>query len=525
MKDEYNELLQFALVTPGWQSAGVPNKKPDCELRMAKPVPPNGSENDEVILDTDSHLVNFFLEKEKLNELRSSVYNEVCAMRSSDDGEEEIRNSESVIIEDLECHYGEMSANFKDFLDHSSMGRDKAILEKVNKIKENLIKKFMDLKKEHDDVNMKKIENLQTTIQKKESIIGTMENSLTRKDKVISKLMQTIERLKEKVDLSRAMNSWKQEIMDKKRAEFCEKIARNYHKRRLLSKAFQSWRNTVQCRWKKRMEKGCQSRADDTIKDLVKEYEEKLVQSKGQYGEFEREIERLRRERDRVTQAMQKAFMRGVCALNFEARSAFQEAGADDMQQQQVPPNKQYIAQHNDGVLPNNHHHQGSNNNDSQVRRPVITQTTSQQQLQQRHPPQRKKKQVTYEGGCYPQQQPRLARGLPSRSVTMKSKGDACRECPNKDVTPCQDTYTGMRTRPGAMTARHVQGTPMMPQPRPNSANNNPILVERHSCNVEQAKSGRTLIHVNEYSNATPKTVHTSKSKSACYTISRSLPK
>ncbi len=56
------------------------------------------------------------------------MYNEVCAMRSSDDGEEEIRNSESVIIEDLECHYGEMSANFKDFLNHSSVGRDRAIL-------------------------------------------------------------------------------------------------------------------------------------------------------------------------------------------------------------------------------------------------------------------------------------------------------------------------------------------------------------------------------------------------------------
>ncbi len=86
------------------------------------------------------------------------------------------------------------------------------------------------------------------------------------------------------------------------------------------------------------------------------------------------------------------------------------------------------------GVLPNNRHHHGSNNNDSQIRQPVITKTTSrqQQQQQQRAPPQHRKKQVTYSSSGLYQQQPRLARGLPSRSVTMKSKGDACRECPNK---------------------------------------------------------------------------------------------
>ena len=50
-----------------------------------------------------------------------------------------------------------------------------------------------------------------------------------------------------------------------------------------------------------------------------------LKQSDERYAAYKAEIEKLRIKLDRMTQQMQKAFMRGVCALNYEARTVFNE--------------------------------------------------------------------------------------------------------------------------------------------------------------------------------------------------------
>lgn len=89
------------------------------------------------------------------------------------------------------------------------------------------------------------------------------------------------------------------------------------------------WRNYVEREWKKRFEIACEKKAKDVLIELGKEYELKYKQLELQLLNANDEIARLRVDKGEHDEALKKAFMRGVCALNMEAMSVLLKDGQD----------------------------------------------------------------------------------------------------------------------------------------------------------------------------------------------------
>lgn len=88
-----------------------------------------------------------------------------------------------------------------------------------------------------------------------------------------------------------------------------------------LQKALINWKTFTEVEWKKRFELACEKKAKDVLVQLGNEYELKYKQLELQLLNANEEIARLRADKSEHDEALKKAFMRGVCALNMEAMS------------------------------------------------------------------------------------------------------------------------------------------------------------------------------------------------------------
>ncbi|XP_067885605.1 centrosomal protein POC5 isoform X2 [Heterodontus francisci] len=155
-------------------------------------------------------------------------------------------------------------------------------------------------------------------------LICTYEDSVRRKDEVISNLIHGIKNLKEKIELMRRFTQWRLQHSEAKVEAYANALADKHYRFCLMRKVCTAWKSEMQADWKDRVEKACQARAEEVCIQLSRDYERKLDTSKEELEGARAEIRRLLAEKDKYTDSMKKAFMRGVCALNLEAMSMFQ---------------------------------------------------------------------------------------------------------------------------------------------------------------------------------------------------------
>ncbi|XP_006006662.1 centrosomal protein POC5 isoform X1 [Latimeria chalumnae] len=165
---------------------------------------------------------------------------------------------------------------------------------------------------------MERIENLN-------EMLRAYETSIQRKDEVISNLVHGIKKEKEKLTQLRGFSEWRLLQNEAKREAFEIGVADRYYRMSLKRKAWVAWYTVIEGNWKVRVEKACQARAEEVCIRLSNDYEAKIAQLNDALEKAKAEIQRLRIERERFEDAMKKAFMRGVCALNMEAMTLFND--------------------------------------------------------------------------------------------------------------------------------------------------------------------------------------------------------
>jgi len=484
LQEEYNDLLKYTLMTPEWQKMTKEIVLPE-QLRLVKPIDDSPS-------DVDDLAVTEYFERNNNIQKETSDIEDSDSTFLNANGKHKVLTA---IERKIGNKFDEMQKNFKESLDHSSIGRDNMILQKLEEIKSSLVTEFIEIVKENNDNYNQQLSDIQETLNKNRDLVETMEKSLKKKDRIISKLLDVVSKLRDKVNLAKSMAQWKIDLFDKKRLDSCSKVAGKFHNKQLLKKAFEGWHGMIKKKWKDRMMKACQVQADTTVKDVVTEYEAKLDESDERYAAYKAEIEKLRIKLDRMTQQMQKAFMRGVCALNYEARTVFNEGeqvinGSEEVVQItrncsentkccNVASTKNNLFSGNttprccapfvpqtESELPYAYHHEVINNSSSVVREPLKTNKTNQKK--QWVPTNKQKTSV--------KRSPRIVKGLPSKSIS-----NACNRCPNKKTHPCEDVVTGSLRK--ITTSKLVQPPKLMPHKITKSKKKhckNKILVERH---------------------------------------------
>ncbi|KAK2156598.1 hypothetical protein LSH36_209g04027 [Paralvinella palmiformis] len=156
-------------------------------------------------------------------------------------------------------------------------------------------------------------------------LLHTYEQSIERKDQVIANLTHALQKQKEKFEMLRTFSEWKISLNDKKREVLASKLAERHYHRLLLQKSWDGWHSIVESKWRERVEKACQSKAQEVCMALTNDYETKIASLNEGLESSRNEVIRLHAEREQYEETMKKAFMRGVCALNMEAMAIFQD--------------------------------------------------------------------------------------------------------------------------------------------------------------------------------------------------------
>ncbi|NXL39247.1 POC5 protein, partial [Glaucidium brasilianum] len=169
------------------------------------------------------------------------------------------------------------------------------------------------------------VRQLGSEIENLKELLHTYEISIGRKDEVvITNLTQALERQKERIELMRKFTLWRIKHVKAKQEEYANRIADRQFRTALMKKVWAAWRSLSEEKWKEKVAKACQSRAEDVCVQLTNDYEAKIAELTATLEQTKAEILRLHSEREQYEDTMKKAFMRGVCALNLEAMTMFQ---------------------------------------------------------------------------------------------------------------------------------------------------------------------------------------------------------
>ncbi|XP_048148522.1 centrosomal protein POC5-like [Corvus hawaiiensis] len=168
------------------------------------------------------------------------------------------------------------------------------------------------------------VKQLQNEMENLKELLHTCEISVSRKDEVITNLTQALEKQKERVELMRTFTMWRIQHVKTKQEEYANSIADRHFQRALMKKVWAAWRSASEVRWKDKVARACQLRAEDVCVQLTNDYEAKIAELTATLEQRKAEILRLHSERDHYEDTLKKAFMRGVGALNLEAMSMFQ---------------------------------------------------------------------------------------------------------------------------------------------------------------------------------------------------------
>lgn len=154
-------------------------------------------------------------------------------------------------------------------------------------------------------------------------LLHTYETSNQRKDEVISNLIHGMERQREKQELMRTFSHWRSKQCEAREEAYSNGLADRHYKQMLMKKVWVAWHSVIEVKWRERVERACQARAEEVCLRLSADYERKIEELSEALEQARCEIQQLHSERERYEESMKKAFMRGVCALNMEAMTMF----------------------------------------------------------------------------------------------------------------------------------------------------------------------------------------------------------
>ncbi|XP_045141279.1 centrosomal protein POC5 isoform X2 [Echinops telfairi] len=354
LQEEYEELLRYAIVTPNIESSTLQSSHPKEEVvpdvrvptvtddilhNQEKPVVKetgmdvgNGCDlNVSIRTKTDglspvssprkpTHPVMDFFSSHLLDDSSSPA----SVSSHATDLHEVVVNNFLISDENLQ--------KMENVLDLWSSGLKTNVISELSKWRLNFVDWHrMEMRKEKEK-HAAQFKQLYNQISDLKELQKAYEVSTRRKDEVISSLSQAIGKQKERIELVRTFFHWRIGHVKSRQDIYESKLADQHFRRTLLKKVWKAWHSTIQRQWKEVVERACQARAEEVCVQISNDYENKVAMLSGALENAKAEIQRMQHEKEHFEDSMKKAFMRGVCALNLEAMTIFQnrnDAGMD----------------------------------------------------------------------------------------------------------------------------------------------------------------------------------------------------
>uniref|UniRef100_H2ZVT0 Centrosomal protein POC5 n=1 Tax=Latimeria chalumnae TaxID=7897 RepID=H2ZVT0_LATCH len=320
LQDEYDELLRYAVVTPKFEPSVLGqsqhSSQPPADGRVSSSTDDDLSQHSAVVLGKSVR---------SCSDMESAFFCATYSERSSSRGPK-TNNAEAQETAVTELPVPTANINrIENMLDAWSGNLKTNVVTELNKWRLTFIEQCrLEIKKEKER-HTAEMATLMERIENLNEMLRAYETSIQRKDEVISNLVHGIKKEKEKLTQLRGFSEWRLLQNEAKREAFEIGVADRYYRMSLKRKAWVAWYTVIEGNWKVRVEKACQARAEEVCIRLSNDYEAKIAQLNDALEKAKAEIQRLRIERERFEDAMKKAFMRGVCALNMEAMTLFND--------------------------------------------------------------------------------------------------------------------------------------------------------------------------------------------------------
>ncbi|KAK3094372.1 hypothetical protein FSP39_000914 [Pinctada imbricata] len=384
LMDEYEELLKYAAVVPGFDPSQVPQQLADHGLSFPPPAReklvrieqdcdeqsdvtpvlvqvtremglPDLSQSTIHSKQSDSQTTTP-RNREDVDTSKSKVPPSLFQSGLSSNTSHDFQTSHTEEQRETETSYltsvDQDSSRMEHLLDQWTSDLKRNVLAEFGQSKMRIVEKSRVQYIKEQERSAFERNKLQNEIESLKELLHTYEQSIQRKDQVISNLTQALQKQREKQEMTKTFCEWKIKHDDQKREAFTSKLAYQHHERCLKRQMWNSWHSMIENKWKARVEKACQAKAQEICVQLTDEYEAKIRSLNESLQAARDEISRLHVERDKYEESMKKAFMRGVCALNLEAMTMFQpEDGPQQAQGSGGPVSGEY-SNNLEGSLP-----------------------------------------------------------------------------------------------------------------------------------------------------------------------------
>ncbi|XP_047272681.1 centrosomal protein POC5 isoform X3 [Homo sapiens] len=345
LQEEYEELLHYAIVTPNIEPCASQSSHPKGELVPDVRISTihdilhsqgNNSEVRETAIEVGKGC-DFHISSHSKTDESSPVLSprkpshpvmdffssHLLADSSSPATNSSHTDAHEILVSDFLVS-DENLQKMENVLDLWSSGLKTNIISELSKWRLNFIDWHrMEMRKEKEK-HAAHLKQLCNQINELKELQKTFEISIGRKDEVISSLSHAIGKQKEKIELMRTFFHWRIGHVRARQDVYEGKLADQYYQRTLLKKVWKVWRSVVQKQWKDVVERACQARAEEVCIQISNDYEAKVAMLSGALENAKAEIQRMQHEKEHFEDSMKKAFMRGVCALNLEAMTIFQ---------------------------------------------------------------------------------------------------------------------------------------------------------------------------------------------------------
>uniref|UniRef100_A0A8C5TX48 Centrosomal protein POC5 n=1 Tax=Malurus cyaneus samueli TaxID=2593467 RepID=A0A8C5TX48_9PASS len=315
-QDEYEELFRYTVVTPKFEQCVSKLPEPASEKTPA-------DKDSDITDDASLHKIPGSMPKVSPSVKQASMeqpYKQVLPEATSLHGSREV--SRTPVTELVAPD--ETLTQIENILDLWSGSLKTNILTELKNWKLSLIQHHKFQMRQEKEKHIAHVKQLQNEIENLKELLHTYEISISRKDEVITTLTKSLDKQKERVALMRNFAIWRIQHVKAKQEEYANRIADRHFQTALMKKVWTAWRSLTQAKWKEKVARACQLRAEDVCVQLTNDYEAKIAELVANLEQSKTEILRLHNDRDEYEDTMKKAFMRGVCALNLEAMTMFQ---------------------------------------------------------------------------------------------------------------------------------------------------------------------------------------------------------
>ncbi|XP_062984713.1 centrosomal protein POC5 [Elgaria multicarinata webbii] len=342
LQDEYEELLRYAVVTPKFEPSTL-RQSDHIEVRQksaAGKSPVMGERRHETagISQRKHGRTPDFATSTRTTRIEVSVKQPahtdmegLCPVRSEESSSQQSSSSQRDLQEsnvtDLSLS-DERVTQIESILDLWSGSLKTNVLTELRKWKLHFIEHHTLEMRQEREKHAAHVRQLTNQMENLKELLHTYEISIGRKDEVIANLTHAIEKQKDRIELMKKFTKWRlQHFVGRQEARqevYTKRLADRLYEMGLLKKAWATWRSHIHIKWKETMERACQSSAECLRVELSNDYETKLQEANASLEAARAEILEMQNKRHDYEDAMKKAFMRGVCALNMEAMTIFQ---------------------------------------------------------------------------------------------------------------------------------------------------------------------------------------------------------